>query len=88
MNNLEGFKKVNGPVPPYAKTGIRQGKYDQLIKKVSDTGDIYSRDVKDKKKANALCVNIGRRVKTLGISNVKVKVRGTTVYVVKEESDD
>ena len=86
--NLAGFKKTTGPIPPYAKTGIRTGKYDTLIKKVSNTGDIYSRDVKDKQKANALCVNIGRRVKTLGISDVKIKVRGTVVYVVKEESDD
>ena len=88
MNNLAGFKKVTGPIPSRVKTGTRKGKYDQLIKKVSDTGDVYSLDVKDRSKANSLRNIINRRVQTLGILDVKIKVRDTVVYVVKEESDD
>lgn len=88
MNNLAGFKKATGPIPSYVKTGTRNGKYDQLIQKVSNTGDTYSLDLKDRNKANSMCNIINRRVETLGILDVKAKVRGTIVYVVKEESDD
>lgn len=88
MNNLLGFKKATDPIPPCAKTGVKIGKYDSLIKRVNTTGDTYCFDTKDKQKASSLSIYIGRRVKTLGISDVKVKVRGTVVYVVKGESDD
>lgn len=84
--NLMGFKKVTGEVPP--KSRRSKSKYDDLINVVRNTGDTYCFDFKNAGKARSVMTAIRHRLKTGDIHDVRSMVRGTSVYVVKEDSDD
>lgn len=84
--NLMGFKKTTEEVPPRNRR-IRS-KYDDLINVVRNTGDTYCFDFKNAGKARSVMTAIRHRLKTSDIHDVRSVVRGTSVYVVKEDNDD
>lgn len=80
--NLMGFKKLNNDIPPKSR---RTSKYSPLINKVRETGETYYLDVKDRSKAQSVMSGIKHAIDSAGINNVNVTMRGTTVYVRRND---
>lgn len=81
MANLMGFKKVDRiPVSP---SGRSHGLYDDLVRKVQETGDIYGFDTKDQKRTKTMIGTIRVTIKRLKADDVEVIQRGTAIYVRK-----
>ena len=77
MANMMGFKKIDS-LPKHSRRGI----YDDVLKTVANTADMYALDTHDIKRCNSLYTTLRNRIKKLGLP-VKVIVRGTTVCVVR-----
>lgn len=83
MANLMGFKKTNLKEIPL-RCGCKRSMYDAVIDAVLKSGDTYSLDTNDQKRAYNLTSQINYVIRKRGIRDkVKASVRGTTVYVVQ-----
>lgn len=83
--NFMGFKKCSGiPMATVPKAGI----YDPLIKEVATNGGTYMLDVNDRKRAYSLAATLRQNIKrAVKYDGVRAGVRGTIVFITKEECD-
>lgn len=79
--NLMGFKKVKEL--PAHKTPKPRSIYDPLLDEVRKTGDIYTLDTHDSKRACSLANTLMSLIKRRGYDDLYSGVRDTTVYVMK-----
>lgn len=79
-DEILGFKEVEGGVPEETK-GVRgQSKYDPLIMGARE-GKTFVRDMGSKRAAQSLLASINVLLRRREISDVRVSLRGTKVYV-------